>query len=236
MDLERFRYYTSWHRFVNERLYDAPADPWRLVDVDPADVQRYHPSVRLDVGLGRVEAGEWDRRERCERVRETPIYRGLRQRFEEGRDWTDTALYERTVERFDDRDSVRGYDSPAEFLEVRCAYLDDLYASVREDGYRPNEAATHEAAAADNAFEDAYANHLEPLVAVSRRGECYWLEGYHRFAIADLLDLDAIPVYVLVRHADWQAVRDRLHGVPPSEWPPELEAYRDHPDLQDVFA
>ena len=40
MVLERFRLGTAWHRVCNERRYDAPADPWRRVWVDPAEVER----------------------------------------------------------------------------------------------------------------------------------------------------------------------------------------------------
>jgi len=111
---------------------------------------------------------------------------------------------------------VRGYESPSEYVRVRCAYLDNLFKSIRDDGYRSNAAAYHEMATEDNKFEDAYANHLDPLVAISRTGEIYWLEGYHRFAIASILELEEIPVYVLCRHEEWQRVRDALSTEPSS--------------------
>jgi len=118
---------------------------------------------------------------------------------------------------------VRGYESPSEYVRVRCAYLDNLFKSIRDDGYRSNAAAYHEMATGDNKFEDAYANHLDPLVAISRTGEIYWLEGYHRFAIASILELEEIPVYVLCRHEEWQRVRDALSTEPSSSLSSELE-------------
>jgi hypothetical protein len=235
MDLDQFRYYTAWHQFVNERDYDVPTRPWKLLSVDPSEVEWYHPGIRLNWGLGRVEAGEWDCEENRALVRETTTYRGLEQRFEEGRDWKDTALFRRVAEQFESRESVRGYDSLAAFRDVRCAYLDDLLEAIDSEGYRPNADATHETADADNAFEDAYANHLEPLVAIGRDGEIHWLEGYHRFAIASILRLEEVPVYVLLRHAEWQRIRDRLHATESSNRAPDLERHRDHPDVQDVL-
>lgn len=235
MDLERFRYYTARHRFVNETEYDAPADPWKLLPVAPADVEYYTGEVRLNWGLGRVQGGSWDR-EANRSIRETDHYRGLEQRFVDGRDWEETALYEKAKAGFEEDGQFRGYESLEEFRSVRCEYVDELFRSIREEGYRPNAEASHDRAADDNPFEDAYANHLEPLVVVGRGGGIYWAEGYHRFTIASILGLDEIPVHVLCRHEQWQRVRDRFHDAPVSELPPELEAYRDHPDVRDVLS
>jgi hypothetical protein len=69
-------------------------------------------------------------------------------------------------------------------------------------------------------------------VVIARDGEIYWTEGYHRFAIASLLDVEEIPVYVLCRHEAWQEIRDRVAGTPQSDLSPELTAHLDHPDLQ----
>lgn len=235
MDLERFRYYTAWTAVANERAFDAPADPWRLVAVDPGAVESFTNALSLLWGVGRVQGGEWY----CESnddvgvIRENTVYRGLAQRFEDGRAWADTDLYAWAAERFESRDVVRGYESLEAFRNVRLAYLDDLYASIRDDGYRANATAGHDRAD-DNAFESAYANELEPLVAIAPDGDLLWVEGYHRLAIADLLDRDAIPVYVVSRHADWQATRDAFADTPPGDRAEAFPALREHPDLADL--
>lgn len=234
MDLHRFRYYTEWHQFSNKKEYDAPADPWKLLRVTPANVEHYSSEIGLNWGLGRVEAGDWDREENRNRLSETAIYRGLKQRFEDGDDWEETALYQRAKSQFESGGTARGYESLEEYREIRCEYIDDLFRSIERDGYRPNEAATHDGAAHDNPYEDAYAHHLEPLVVVGRSGEIYWAEGYHRLVIASILDVDEIPVYVLCRHEKWQRVRDRIHDTPVLELPSELEAHLNHPDVRDV--
>jgi len=240
MNLGRFRRCTRWHHHANRRAYDAPADPWKLLPVSPDAVTYYTDELRLDRGLGRVQGGDWDREEHCRPFRETTLYRGLEQRFEEGRDWEETALYRRAKEEFERGETVRGYESLREFRAVRCEYIDELFHSIEREGYRPNAAATHEKAAEDNSFEDAYANHLEPLVVIGRDGEVHWTEGNHRFAIASILGLDAVPVYVLCRHEHWQRVRDRMHdardGAAATDLPSDLEAHLGHPDLRDTCA
>lgn len=230
MDLSRFRSRTAWHNAANESTYDAPADPWKLLPVDPTNVDYYTSDLRLDVGLGRVEGGDWDREENLAPLRETVTYRGLTQRFVEGRDWEETDLYRRAEARFEADESFRGYDSLEEYRRVRCAHVDELFDSIDGDGYRPNEAAAHDSPDDGNVFEEAYANHLEPLVAIGRSGEVVWCEGYHRLIISSILGLDAIPVYVLCRHEQWQRVRDRVYDDTASD----VGVDPHHPDLRDV--
>lgn len=228
MDLDRFRRRTAWHQYVNERRYDAPADPWEHVHVDPTTVENYC-SLRLDAGLGRVRGGTWDRE--TSPLRETATYRGLVQRFEEGLDWEETAIYARAKAHFEDcACQFRGYESLRAFREKRLQYVDDLHDSIASDGYRSNASATHDNPHAEtNEVEGAYANRLDPMVAIGRDGEICWVEGYHRLIIARLLGVESIPVYVLCRHLRWQATRDRaLTGSSGSPGP------HDHPDLQNA--
>ena len=234
MDLETLRYRTAWTDEANRRAFAAPADPWKLVDVDPAGVEWCTNDLRLNWGLGRVQGGQWDLPEHRQQLSETATYRTLIQRFAEGYDWEDTATYERAALAFADGKSFRGYDSMDAFRGHRLSFLDDLYERIDSEGYRPNAEGGHEnPAAAENAFEDAYAHYLEPLIAIGRDGEVIWVEGYHRLGIAAVLGLDAIPVQVLCRHAGWQRIRDKIAEAG-GGLPGELEEYREHPDLAEL--
>lgn len=68
----------------------------------------------------------------------------------------------------------------------------------------------------------------EVLVDIGRDGSLLLGNGRHRLAIAKLLEVDAIPVGVLVRHADWIVHRD---AVADGERVPDDP---EHPDLADL--
>lgn len=235
MDLAQFWDYTAWHHEANCRAYDAPADPRALLEVPPADITHRNGELGLHWGLGRVQGEDWDQHHSDQPFRESTFYRSLEYRFTEGVDWAETEWYHQRKARFEQGETVRGYETLAEFRQVRCAYIDELFRKIEREGYRPNAAAAHERASETNPFEDAYANYLEPLVVIGRDGDIYLTEGYHRFAIASILELDALPVQVLCRHENWQERRDQLKNAAPGEHTDLRERYGDHPDLQELI-
>jgi hypothetical protein len=225
--LDTFRSRTNWNAHANRRNYEAPADPWRLVRVDPAAVERFNV-VSLLWGVGRVRGGEWDRPEHCRRIDETKLHEGLTQRFEEGHEWEETSYYERIAERFEESEDVRGYESLEAFISERPAEIEALYESM-QDGYRPNRGTVYETPA-----DVEYIHELEPLVLIGRSGEIIWSEGFHRLVLATIVGIDEIPVYVLRRHEEWQRTRDELATILPEERGPELRERADHPDVRDI--
>lgn len=228
MSLDAFRHYTKWHQFANERQYDVPADPWAVIRVDPADAE-YYTTTSLKWGLGRVRAGAWDRPRNCQQLRGTTTAEGLRQRFEEGRDWEETVHYEWAADQFAEGKTVRGYETLEQFRDERLRYVDDLFESIRQDGYRPNYETRD-----DDPTEVERIHDLEPLVVVGRTGGIRWNEGYHRLILASILGVEEIPVYVVQRHEEWQRKRDEISRKPTSDLPSELSAYVGHPDVRDV--
>ncbi|MFB6126683.1 MAG: hypothetical protein ABEJ79_05225 [Halolamina sp.] len=225
MWLDSFRSRTAWTAHANAREYDAPVDPWRLVRVDPDAVERFSV-VSLLWGLGRVRGGDWDRPENTRALGETSLFEGLRQRYVEGRAWPETDHYDEVVDRVADGERFHGCESEAELREAYFPAVDELYESVRSEGYRPNRGAVY-----GDPSEVERVHDLEPLVLVGRDGEVLWSEGFHRLGVAQLLDVDRVPVYVLRRHAEWQAVRDAVAG---GADPTGLGVDPDHPDLRDL--
>ena len=118
-----------------------------------------------------------------------------------------------------------------EFLDVRCAYVDELFESIRDEGYRPNFTDSHQIPSGDTGNYTG-AQNLEPIVVIGREGEIYWKDGFHRLAIARILSIESIPVHVLVRHRQWQEFRDDIHGAADKNG--FDETVRTHPDLQDI--
>lgn len=229
VDLPDFRYYTQWHHHANKQQYAAPADPWNLIAVDPTNPERFNV-VSLLWGLGRVRGGNWDCPDNCRTLTDTPMYEGLTQHFEADQSWTATVYHDWVAETIDEAGHFRGYETLDIVREEHYPAVDDLYASIRDDGYRPN----HGSVYADPADIDTV-HELDPLILIGRSGEVLWTEGFHRLFLARLLDVDTIQVYVLRRHAAWQRIRDRIADAPTEELPPDLAEYRPHPDVRDVL-
>lgn len=225
MWMDEFRQRTRWHAHANARQYTAPADPFELVHVDPARVDRY-TTVSLKWGFGRVRGGDWDRPENCRSIEDLYIYTGLVERFEAGADWEETAYYEHVTERIE-AGGFRRCESVTALDDTVLPAVEALYDDMRENGYRPNLGVVY-----DTVSEFDSIHELEPLVLIGRNGEVIWSEGYHRFALARILGIEAVPVYVVRRHEQWQHVRDRVAAA--DGVPTELDDYTNHPDLQDI--
>lgn len=228
--LPSFRNYTAWHHHANQRLYEAPADPWRQIHVDPTAPDQA-TIVSLLWGLGRVQGGDWDRPANCSELTETQMYDGLYQRFKQGRDWEETAYHDWVTETIETEGHFRGYEDIDTVVEERYPAVDDLYERICEDGYRANHGHVY------NDPESIEQIHeLDPMVLIGRSGEIIWTEGFHRLYLARFAGIDTIPVYVLQRHVEWQSLRDRVAAASNNEPRTELTQYPDHLDLQDVLA
>jgi len=222
------RAYVAATHLRNRLRHDAPPRPYRLVRVDPARIRgvvgRDRPMYRA---AGVVEGGDWDRVDRT--FEETDVYRAYRAHFEDGVPWRETDFYDRICGEIAGGRTRWGCDSQAAF-DARCERLDDLYETIATEGFRSQA----ELAAADGSgggpFDEPAGLPTERLkdevaVHVGRDGEWLFADGRNRLAVAKLLELDAIPVRVLRRHADWQATRDAAARGDPVDVDPG------HPDL-----
>ena len=203
-------------RLRPHRYTDAP--PFRLLSVDPARIRRSLLEVAPRIPQwGRVVDGDWE--SEWEPFHERAVPQGIKQRYLEGRNWRDTALFDAFRDQLNRFGNAWGYTDVAEFSE-RCREIDRLHDSIRDGGYRRQE---------DLHSPDGYATTArfdEINVDIGREGDIYWRSyGQHRLALATLLDIDSVPVIVHRRHAAWQAIRDASDGS--AGHPVE-----DHPDLR----
>ncbi len=214
-----------YHRLILETDFEGyahPPDPFALRWVDPERIERFtsrpYPPYRNRVAdLGSVRDGDWDRRssppiaddryrDRYDLYRgptftESVFFQSLEAHFRDGVPWERTPFVTRCLElAAADRPSWRSLDSNAAILE-RCRRIDELYESIRTDGYRTQR---------ELGVRSIMRVTDEIVVDVGRDGTILFVNGRHRLAIAKLLDLEAVPVCVLVRHGDWMAHRDRL--------------------------
>lgn len=203
------------------RRYDAPAQPDRLLRIDPARVER-KPVTKPQTGTVPptvVAGGDWDLE--LEPVENDVVHRVFRKRFVEGTPWEETGY----VEFLQSAVSEHGTRSPSEALE-RCERLDELYEYVETNGFR-----TQRELERNGSTIDGLSGSIRPpayreiAVDVTRDGEFVWHAGMHRLVIAQLLEIEEIPVRVNTRHEKWQSIRDAaLRG--------ENTEFDDHPDVE----
>jgi hypothetical protein len=208
-----------------------PVDP---VWVDPDAIECYQGSDDPK-RLGHVVDGDWDVPEG--RFEETTVFRSLRARFVDGADWEETALYATYRERLEAGDPYWRCTTRTE-LEAFFRGIDELYETIDEHGYRSQRAllADDDASARAENTDAVHPAVQEIGVNVYRDGALVKKgAGFHRLAIAKLLDVTEIPVTIRVRHAEWQAIRDEiLAASSPDELSGRARARLDHPDLRDI--
>jgi len=210
------------------RLDGSIADPFKIIQVDPERITRVS-RFKNRRAVGDVRGGDWDYS--SERFENHTVYKGFHERFVEGKPWEETTYYIDSVEAIDERGHKYGCWSRQEFLETRCSYLDQLYESIRKDGYkRQSEIETENRALHRNTRLGSQKSFHEIMVSIGRDGEFLFDSGKHRLAIAKLLDIETIPVQVVVRHAEWQAIRRRVNRDPQNH-----TEFHTHPDLQDIL-
>lgn len=230
----RVRAVGLWNSFVHE----APIDPFQIYWVDPARIQRqrslYSSSESRYKYFGRVVGGDWDRN--LDSFEETDVYRSFEAHFRRGVDWEETPFFHRTVEEIAAGQSPWRCESKPEFVQ-RCEGLDELYRQIETRGYRTQEElSTVDREPLDRGRYSIVHRLLydEITVNIGRNGEAIFNDGRHRLAIAKLLDLEEVPVRIVVRHARWQRLRDAVTAGDIS--PDDLEEdLRTHPDLRGLW-
>lgn len=207
--------------------YDAPANPYRMIRVDPADIEHIaeFPGPKFHAA-GVVVGGDWDMTDK--RFTDLDVYRAYELHFEEGVPWEETAFFDRVLREIADGEEPWGCTTEDKFRE-RCERLDTLYETIATEGYYTQA----ELMRTDSTDPIKEQNRLpterlkdEIAIHIGRDGELLFEDGRNRLSIVKLLELDAVPTRVLRRHSGWQAIRDAyVRGEP------RAERYCGHPDL-----
>lgn len=230
----------TWNKWNNQLKWDAPADPFNTILINPDDMKFTKGSaakINKYNGLGQISGGSWDKHPK--KLNEHPTHNGLKQRFEEGMSWEETIYVKRQYQKFENVGKCSwGHDTPADFIENRCSFVDNLHDSIRDNGYicEKNEYTNRELDDTNlgRAHDKLKPHHkLEPLICIGRNGEYILIEGHHRVTISNILNLNNIPVNVLCRHEKWQETRDRVYneGISAGQEKKLIQ----HPDLQDIL-
>jgi hypothetical protein len=121
-----------------------------------------------------------------------PFSRSIYEMFVEGRHFTETTQHAQMVEMLESGKTPKGFTS---LTEVHASFEDVVraYGAIQAEGYRSQ---------ADLGTGMPY---NEINVYVDRNGELHKQqgEGHHRLAIARLLQVEHVPVYIRGVHKQW---------------------------------
>jgi len=216
--------------------YEAVGDPLRVYDVDSSEIAYVVRNNTLDWRIPEfgIKNGEWDLEKPLE-FDDLRIFQMLEKRFEESIEWEKTEHYRRGIERLENGGFVGVLDNPVQSVdkyEQYLNYLDGLYESIEDSGYRRQEELRPED---DFAGRDIHPAFNEIQVFIGRDGRIICESGIHRTAIAKILGIDEVPVRTRVRHSEWQKVRDEIFEASSvDELSDKAKEHLDHPELQDI--
>lgn len=213
------------------------ADPLKIVWIDPDEITYNVSDPSIPLRFGKVYGGDWDDTDR--RFTDRPVYRCLDAHFTEGVPWDQTEYHRRKRRALERGRSTRGCTT-VDDLPDYFARIDALYEAIDTEGYK-----TQRTLARESPAETTRQNLDAPTPGTNEIGVCIGrhgepIRGYrgeHRLAIAKLLEIDRVPVQILVRHREWQRVRDRVRAGDvrtPAAGINEETALSSHPDLADL--
>jgi len=198
-------------------------DPFRRITVDPNRIQycsNHDGSIKL-TNLGKVKRGNWDKKNG--EFTDTHVFKLLEQRYDEGHDWYDIQFIQDCLEN---RIHWSGATTEEE-IRHRCDQTDQLFESISTEGYYSNCELNEVRRWDQNSFD-------EIVVDIGRDGELLFVDGRHRLSIAQILDIDKIPVQVSVRHESWALFRKEVIEELNSTHDGVARFNLPHPDLQDI--
>lgn len=233
------------YRYLSIPDYSLPINPLRIhwVDTDlitSISGREWLREIQAPEQFGTIKSGDWDRDPFPEtaagiscsppelyhatQFEETIFFQSLKKRFSDHAKWEDTELYKQAVELIDDgsRYYWRGCKSISD-IQNRCEEIDELYQEINENGLQTQRELILEGKiSGSETYLHTLANEI--LIDIGRDGELLFVNGYHRFSIAKLLDIGSIPVVIVVRHRNWVEKIESAY--------PDLSGFgHSHPDI-----
>lgn len=180
-----------------------------------------------------IFSGPWDR---FKRPWDSSLHhRSLVMRFVKGQPWQSTPFYKKNLRRIQSGLTGEAGVATVEELDARCEEIDALHRSIHDYGYRSQTELLEDGALprGSSITIDGREYPNECRVGIGRDGEFIRFSGgRHRLSLAKILDIEAVPVLVVLRHARWERIREffeRANSV--DEVPEAVLQYKDHPDI-----
>jgi len=211
------------------------SNPFKILWISPAEIEFdvRHPDPPKK--FGRVYGGDWDMT--GDRFTERRVYQSLENYFCNDISWSDTEYYNHKQNRLKDNKPTRGCSDISD-LEQYFNEIDELYTKMSEYGYK-----TQQQLLSEEPNKTVRKNLDAPIprmneigVSIGRDGTFYHhSQGVHRLSLAKILDVNKVAVQVIVRHKNWQHLRNYIRttgSIPQSIHLSDINLH--HPDLADL--
>jgi len=211
--LKKYKILKSW--YVTGRHYKSNTDPFRVFWVNPEEITH---AVRGELGkatihdygplVSEVMGGSWDTDIII--FKSIDVYQAFKDRFNNGSPWEETEFFKRVIKEIQTGSTKWGCTTESQFQQ-RCRELDELYEQITSTGYLSQNEIYRSYCDFSRARHTALKpNFQEVTVNVGRHGQLLFVDGRHRLSIAQLSEVDAIPVQIKCRHEKWQELRERI--------------------------
>jgi len=143
----------------------------------------------------KIVGGYWDYVAMSKRFDETDVYRALKKVFIENKRWEDTHYYRKAVAQINEGKIKWSCKTELEFKNRLKYKITTLYEDIKHNGYKQR----HELVTDPKKMKD------EITFNLGRYGDLLFNDGRHRLSIAKLLELERIPIRIVVFHENWIA-------------------------------
>lgn len=169
--------------------------------------------------------GSWD----CSNltlIEDVDVYRGCYEMFVENKKWTETKLYLDGIEKIRNGIYQWGCATELEFTK-RGSDIIKLYESIQAKGVVSQKEIPESWNSTGN-----YDNEL--ICYVDRNGGLLFANGFHRLAIAKILDIKIVPIKIKRRHKEWDNFCESVFSYCVKNWNGFLYQPINHFEFDDV--
>lgn len=205
-------YYLKRGRTLEKQGIEDPFEPRY---VSPDRISRFSDRGDISEGvlndIGTIQSGDWDVRDRerddigqyAPTLEETVLYQSLDAHFSDGVAWEETEMYERVFDAVVNEGRRYHGCETSEDIEQHFKEIDRIYENIKENGYMTQKELRTDKPSLDEPFGYINEKVMEISVDVGRDGDLLLVDGRHRLSISKILELDEVPVTVIVRHKKW---------------------------------
>lgn len=169
--------------------------------------------------------GNWD----CNNltlIEDVDVYKSCYEMFAENKKWEDTFLYKEGIDRIGRGICQWSCWTKEEFLE-RGNQIAKLFNSISEKGIGEQKKLVMVWNPTDK-FDD------EMICYVDRNGGLLFANGFHRLAIAKILNIKIVPVKIKRRHKEWDNFCESIFSYCVKNWGGFLYQPINHFEFEDV--